>query len=164
MLQTIDRQPAEVLLHSLLDCGLTGLSPVGRSVVQAIAFSRGAFVSSTVLATQVGLKDRHALDRLLNNEGLPTYKQLAGWIRVLGWVLDWERARVAISNSALSTGRNAGVYARTVQRVTGLTWTEVRSRGSNWALLELLERCQVARLREARHLSPNGRLPARRPA
>jgi hypothetical protein len=138
------------LIHDLLPGSLTGLTPTGQAVVKAIALSGGGFVSSSVLARRLGLRDRHTLDRLLHNEGLPTYKELSGWIRVLGWVLDWERAGVALSSSALRTGKNAGIYARTVQRVTGLTWTQVRTRGSTWVLLELVSRCRPARLGEER--------------
>jgi hypothetical protein len=136
------------LIHDLLLCSLTGLTPAGGVVVRAITLSGGAFVSSSALARGLGLKDRYALDRLLHNEGLPTYKQLSGWIRVLGWVLDWEKERVALSSSALRTGKNAGIYARTVRRVTGLSWTQVRVRGSTWVLLELVSRCRLARLSE----------------
>jgi hypothetical protein len=130
-------------LPDLLHCGLGRLSPAAQAVVTAIVTAGGAFVSSSALARKVGLRDRYALDRLLQNEGLPTYKQFSGWIRVLGWVLDWEKNGVALSSSALRSGKNAGIYARTVRRVTGLSWTEVRQRGSTWVLLELIHRCRL---------------------
>ena len=132
------------LLPHLLQCSLLELSPSASAVVDAIAAGTGSFVSSTALARKLGLRDRHALDRLLQSEGLPTYKQLSGWIRVLGWVLSWETDRVALSSSALRSGKNAGIYARTVRRVTGLPWNEVRDRGSSWVLLELMDRCVKA--------------------
>lgn len=135
-----DCPPISRQLLLLLDSSLTPATANGSAVVRAIARSGGRFVSSTSLATQVGLQDRHALDRLLYNEGLPTYKRLSGWIRVLTWVLEWESTHRALSNAALGAGLNTEVYGRTVQRVTGQTWTEVRSRGSSWVLLELVGR------------------------
>jgi len=131
------------LVSDLLHCSLA-LSPPAQAVVRTIALGNGTFVSSTAVARSLGLKDRYALDRLLHSEGLPTYKQLSGWIRVLGWVLDWETDRVALSSSALRSGKNAAIYGRTVRRVTGLSWSEVRDRGSNWVLLELVRRCPKA--------------------
>jgi hypothetical protein len=141
------------LLENLLDCSLAGLSPAGHAVIHAITRSRGRFVTSTALAASLGLRDRHTLDRLLQSEGLPSYKQLSGWIRVLGWVLEWERARVALSSSALEEGLNAEVYGRTVQRVSGLTWTEIRARGSTWVLLELVGRCRPTTITTVRLIS-----------
>lgn len=114
---------------------------LGSAVRGAIASSDGTFVSSSVLARRVGLKNRHTLDRVLQNEGLQTYKQLSGWIRVLRWVVDWENDHVALSRSALRSGKNSGIYPRTVRRVTGLSWSQVRGRGSSWVLLELVSRC-----------------------
>ena len=119
----------------------------------AIARSGGRFVSSTSLARVVGLRDRHELDRLLHNEGLPTYKEISGWIRVLTWVLEWESTGVGLSSSALGAGLNAEVYGRKVQRVTGLSWTQVRSRGSTWVLLELVGRCRSTTATKVRLIS-----------
>jgi hypothetical protein len=135
------------LPQHLLDGSLAGLTSRGSAIVTAIVRSNGRFVSSTSFAREVGLRDRHELDRVLHNEGFPTYKVLSGWIRVLTWVLEWESTRVALSRSALGAGVNAEVYGRTVQRVTGLSWTKVRSRGSSWVLLELVGRCRPRQVR-----------------
>ncbi len=137
-------------LQLLLDCSLVSLTARGTVVVRAIVHSGSRFVNSTTLARRVGLRDRHQLDRLLHNEGLPTYKELAGWIRVLMWVVEWEQSGMALSTSALNAGLSPEAYGRTVVRVTGSSWTEVRSRGSTWVLLELARRCHPAQLQHGR--------------
>lgn len=131
--------PLLTILPGPLQWLLTQLSPAGRAVVLEIAECEGLFVSSTALAGLLGLRDRHALRRLLRDEGLPSYSQLAGWIRVVIWVVRYEERGVSLSEQALTMGCEPRSYYRTVRSVTGCTWREIRSRGSTWMACELEE-------------------------
>jgi hypothetical protein len=87
-------------------------------------------------AESLGLRNRHQLHRVLMADGLPCLEDLAGWIRLLGWVVDAETAGIALSRGALRAGKNTSSWYSTVQRLTGRTWGEVRDLGSAWVLLQ----------------------------
>jgi len=76
-------------------------------------------------------------------EGLPRLERLAGWIRVLGWVLAAELSDQSLSERELRTGRDPAVAYRTVKRVTGLPWGTVRRLGGAWVLLQLRDTCRT---------------------
>jgi hypothetical protein len=126
----------------LLHTTLPWLSPTGRLVVEAVVVSRGALRGADALAHAAGLANRHQLKRQLGREGLPPIESLCGWIRVLIWVMEWERTGIALSRSALKEGRDPAIRFRCVKRTTGYTWGEVQRLGSLWVLLQLMERCQ----------------------
>jgi hypothetical protein len=132
-----------VALSPLLRLVLQEVTPLARAVILGIAESEGLFVSSTELAASLGLKDRHALRRLLLEEGLPCYRQLAGWIRILIWLHRWEEDRMSLCRQASVTGHEPRSYYRTVQTVTGCTWREIQTRGALWTALTLLEQCRA---------------------
>jgi hypothetical protein len=126
------------LLHSTLPW----LSPTGRRIVEAVVVSRGALGAADALARSVGLANRHQLKRQLRREGLPPIESLCGWVRVLIWVMEWERTGIALSQGALKEGRDPAIRFRSVKRTTGYTWGEVQRLGSLWVLLQLMECCQ----------------------
>jgi hypothetical protein len=126
------------LLHSTLPW----LSPTGRRIVEAVVINRGAVGGADTLARSVGLTNRHQLKRQLGREGLPPIESLCGWVRVLIWVMEWERSGIALSRSALTEGRDPAIRFRSVKRTTGYTWGEVQRLGSLWVLLQLMECCQ----------------------
>jgi hypothetical protein len=126
----------------LLQTALHWLSPQGRAVVEHLILTQGYPSSASQLALAVGLRNRFQLSRLLEREGLPCLEDLAGWIRVMLWVSDWESRGVSLSQSALGAIRDPAACYRTVERVTGHRWNRVRSLGSTWVLLELVQCCR----------------------
>lgn len=126
---------------TLLQTALHWLSPQGHAVVHRLLVKGGHPGSAHEMAIAVGLKNRFQLARLLEREGLPCLQDLAGWIRVTLWALEWETSRVSLSQSALGSVRDPATYYRTVERVTGLNWNLVRELGSSWVLLALVECC-----------------------
>jgi hypothetical protein len=128
-------------IESLLLAALPRMSREGQKAVTMLARSCGAVARTDEIAEILGLRNRHALMRLLRDEGLPSYRELAGWIQVLAWQLEWENEHTSLARQASNVGRYAGSVYRTVRRVTGADWGEVQARGSHWVLLQLLARC-----------------------
>jgi hypothetical protein len=126
---------------TLLQTALHWLSPQGHAVVQRLIAKEGHTGSAHEMAVAVGLKNRFQLSRLLEREGLPCLQDLAAWIRVMLWTLEWETTQTSLSQSALGSVRDPATYYRTVERVTGLNWNLVRTLGSDWVLLGLVESC-----------------------
>ena len=127
---------------TLLQTALHWLSPQGHAVVECLIVREGFPRSAHETALSVGLRNRFQLARLLYREGLPCLEDLAGWIRVMLWVLEWEVSRTSLSQSALGAIRDPATCYRTVERVTGLGWNEVRTLGSTWVLFSLIECCR----------------------
>jgi len=100
----------------------------------------GARTSAARLAATVGLRSRFALSRLLTRNQLPTLTDLRGCLRVLRWLRTWETERVPLSHQALSNGEDPAAWYRTVKRVTGRDWAEIRRIGTKAAAAELRER------------------------
>lgn len=129
-------------LALLLDVGMPWISTVGRNVLMALVKRHGYPGPADSFAASVGIRNRYQLSRILQREGLPCLEELAGWIRLLTWVTSWETSGVPLSRSALSSLRDPSPMFRLVERLTGQTWTQVRSLGSQWVFLRLLERCR----------------------
>jgi hypothetical protein len=127
---------------ALLPGMLYWVSPAGQTILHTILAQRGVIGSTDQLAQCVGLQNRHLLNRVLRSDGLPPCNKLAAWIRVLFWAMEFEDTGASLTRQALATGRDPAVFCRTVRRVTGCDWKEVRHRGSVWILLELVARCQ----------------------
>jgi DNA-binding transcriptional regulator YdaS (Cro superfamily) len=126
---------------TLLQTALHWLSPQGHAVIQQLVATQGYAGSAHEIAVAVGLRNRFQLSRLLDREGLPSLENLAAWIRVMIWALEWETSKTSLSQSALGAIRDPAACYRTVERVTGLTWNKVRSLGSSWVLLAFVECC-----------------------
>ena len=129
-------------LALLLNVGMPWISTVGRNVLAALVKRHGYPGPADLFAASVGIRNRYQLGRILQREGLPCLEELAGWIRLLNWVTSWENSGVPLSRSALSSLRDPSPMFRLVERLTGQTWTQVRSLGSEWVFLQLLERCR----------------------
>jgi hypothetical protein len=85
---------------------------------------------------------RYRVARMLRREGLPQVEELAAWVRLLRWLILWQSDAGSLSRMALDAGLETSVCCRTIRRLTGATWTEARERGSDWALILLVERCR----------------------
>lgn len=129
-------------IERLLDAAFPRLSSSGQKALMMLARRCAILPRCDSFAALIGAKNRFALSRLLHDEGLPSYRELAGWIQILAWDLKWEREHKSLAQQASSVGRYPGSLYRTVRRVTGVGWDEVRARGSDWVLLQLLACCR----------------------
>lgn len=123
-------------LATMVQCIVPSLSPVSARALNALIESRGIFLAANGFARSLGLRNRDQLRRILASDHLPCLEDLAGWIRVLGWTLEAERSGVALSASVLNEGKEPGSCYRTVKRLTGRSWGEVRACGSHWVLIQ----------------------------
>lgn len=124
-------------LHSVLPT----LSQRTRVILDALLTGDGSMGSVRAAAERMGLRNRFALARLLRADGLPPPRELADWVRMLLWVTDYERRPVSLFRLAIRYHRSPAVCYRTVKRLTGLRWTDVRARGVSWVLRTFLHRC-----------------------
>src|SRR5207247_8256741 len=89
----------------------------------------------------VGLRDRHQRARGLRRDGLPPLEQLAGWARVLYWMLEAEARDSSLLELARREQLDPAVAYRLVHRVTGLRWSQVRRAGLAAMLARFREGC-----------------------
>lgn len=137
--------PLSVLLHAALAWVSPSLFVVVDALVRRrgyVGSRRGKLGPADGFALSLGFRNRYQLSRRLQKEGLPNLENLAGWIRVLGWVQDWESSGRAISRSALDSERDPRTCYKTVERLTRLPWSAVRDRRFDWALLVFLTECR----------------------
>ena len=127
-------------LTSLLQTALPELSPASRAVVNTLACRNGNAPSARELADWVGLRDRYQLARALRRDGLPPLEQLAGWTRVLYWMMEAETSGLSLRQLAQREGIDPAVAYRLVNRVTGQPWSQAQRAGVPVALLRLRER------------------------
>jgi hypothetical protein len=129
---------------TLLECLLLG--QLGHApyqvlrVLSALIHAEGRVLSMDRVAAGLGLRSRHQLARQLARAGAPPFGELAGWIQVLVWVWGWETGQIGLAQSALAVQREPAACYRTVHRVTGAEWRQVRVRGVAWVLGELVRR------------------------
>jgi len=117
-------------------------SPLGRAVFDHIAAVRGQIGSAQLLARRVGLVSRHQLHRRLQRDGLPSAHRLAGWARILAWVVETERTGRSLFDIAIRAGLDPPTCYRTVTRITHAHWSTVCKNGSKWVLLRFLDQCK----------------------
>lgn len=127
-------------LTSLLQTALPELSSASRAVVSTLGCLNGNVTSAREMAAWVGLRDRYQLARVLRRDGLPPLEQLAGWTRVLYWMLEAESSGASLRQLAQRERVDPAVAYRLVQRVTGLPWSQAQRAGVPVALLRLRER------------------------
>lgn len=118
------------------------LSDAGRQALQRLAETRGRVGRADFLAAAVGLRNRHQLARLLRREGLPQVEELAGWICVLNWIIEWEARQTPLFKLAISSHLPPPTCYRMVKRLTGVTWTQARHRGLAWVLFAFMRQCR----------------------
>jgi hypothetical protein len=126
----------------MLEAALQDLSPEGRKVLILLVRSGAMNASCNQITRLLGARNRYALSRWLRRSGLPSYRELLGWLQVLTWVVEWEDRRTSLSAQAFDTERYPSTLYRTVRRVTGTEWSQVQAKGSLWVLLQLVDRCR----------------------
>jgi YVTN family beta-propeller protein len=127
-------------LTSLLQTALPELSSASRAVVSTLGCLNGNAPSARDMAVWVGLRDRYQLARVLRRDGLPPLEQLAGWTRVLYWMLEAETSGASLRQLAQRERVDPAVAYRLVHRVTGLPWSQAQRAGLSLALLRFRER------------------------
>lgn len=132
---------ARTTLVSVLAATFHDGPPLLRSLLPTIARRVSWRTSADEVARDLGLGDRYRLAHRLKAEGLPSFGELMGWVRVLLWAVEWEESGTPLADQASQEDRYASQYYREVRRVTGLGWRQVRERGSVWVLAELRARC-----------------------
>src|SRR5207245_7695845 len=138
-------------LTNVLQTALPPLSAPSRAVVSGSACCNGHGASAGEIAAWVGVRDAHQLARGVRRDGLPPLEQLAGWARVLYWVLAAESGDRSLLELARREQLDPAVAYRLVHRVTGLRWSQVRRAGLAAMLAQFRERCRD------RFLSPRPR-------
>ena len=126
-------------LTSLLQTALPELSPASRAVVNTLGCLNGNAPSARDMAAWVGLRDRYQLARALRRDGLPPLEYLAGWTRVVYWLLEAESSGASLRQLAQREQVDPAVAYRLVHRVTGLPWSQAQRAGLTVALLQLRE-------------------------
>jgi len=125
------------ITERLFDAVLPHSADTARKVVRELVASQGTFGSAVALSHAVGFRNRHQLARELTRERMPALQDLAGWVRTLLWTAEWEIHGRAISNAALRDAADPAIRYRTVERVTGRPWSEVRQLGTGWLIVQL---------------------------
>jgi hypothetical protein len=117
------------------------VSPPTREILELLSTFHG--LSSELLARKITKHSRHQVARILSRDGLPCLKRLRSWIRLIDWLFQWEAKSTSLYDSAISQDLNPAQCYRSVKRLTGLRWSEVRTRGLAWLLLNLQEHCHL---------------------
>ncbi len=125
-------------LHTVIQTARPGMTVFPRAILDAILLSEGSIGSARFVADELRLGSRFRLARLLKREGLPSLRRLAGWAAIDGWVSAAEREGTSLFRLALRWHRHPSACYRLVKEVTGVTWGEVRKRGSEWVEREIL--------------------------
>jgi hypothetical protein len=113
-----------------------------HATMRALLETRGVVGNADAFAHSVGMRDRHQLAYELHQAGLPALRSLAGWIRVAIWVAEAELKGVSLCCAALCEAQDPGSRYRSVKRVTGLQWSQVRARGFVWVVEEFARSCR----------------------
>ena len=124
-----------------LHTALPHLSTRAQTIVDALLLSGGDLGTAKQLAFHIGESNRFGLARLLRREGLPPLHSLAAWTRVLIWVDTAERSGCSLCQLAFRYKKDPAVCYRTVKRVTGLKWGDLRRRGSLRVIADFIAIC-----------------------
>lgn len=107
-----------------------------RRIVRAILHAPSAFYSADGFARSVGLLDRHRLNRCLRRAGLPNFRAITAFGRIL-----------SMRDSAQMLGRS--ICAHAIRQNIDPAWiyrTIYRLTGKRWSVLEALSREQFIEL------------------
>jgi len=114
-----------------------------RAVVEAVLLCGGPIGSAQCVAPHLGLRNRFELARLLKREGLPPLHDLAAWASVLAWLDRAECTGSSLCELAFRARKDPATCYRTVKRVTGRRWVELRQLGSRWVIEQFVAHCRA---------------------
>ena len=123
---------------------LPPLSARGQAIVDALLLTGGPIGTAQRVAPRLGLRNRFELARLLKRDGLPPLHELAAWATILAWLETAERTQYSLCRLAFRCRKDPAVCYRTVKRITGLGWREVRLHGSEWLIGQFAARVRHA--------------------
>jgi len=134
------------------------LSFRSRAVVEAVFLSGGSIGTAQQVAPHLGLHNRFELARFLKREGLPPLHDLAAWASVLAWMDRSEQTGCSLCQLAFGAKRDPAVCYRTVKRITGLQWRDLRRKGLAWVVDRFVARCCGTDADASRPSEPRSRL------
>jgi len=127
-------------LAALMLATLHWISPATREVVIQLSTFQG--IRTDVLARHITRRSRHQIARILAHDGLPCLKKLRMWVRLTGWLLQWESEQTSLYRLAIAQDMDPAACYRAVKKLTGLSWRSARARGLAWLLGELGKSCR----------------------
>lgn len=113
--------------------------PIIRALIAELGSERHR-QRAEVLAKRLGLRNRFHLAHLLSKRKLPSLVSLRAVLRVVTLVHQWETQRASLARQALRNGQDPAAWCKTVRRVTGHRWREIRETGANAVAAELARR------------------------
>ena len=135
-------------LARVLNDVLPPLSRTARAVVEVLVCSNGLITDADPVPTYLGLRTRHQVARALRRAGLPPLEELAGWTRVLYWLLQSEQTGASLFNLARQAELEPATCYRLVRRLTGQPWSRVRRDGIDAAIRRFRESLKPSRTDE----------------
>ena len=96
---------------------------VVRAIVRAVLSAPNAYYSADGFALRVGLRNRHQLNRCLRRAGLPTFRVMAAFGRILSLRDGAQATDHSICAWAIEKHIDPAWVYRTVRRLTGITWS-----------------------------------------
>ena len=107
---------------------LQGLAdPHIRTIIRAVLMSPDAYYSADGFARSIGLHDRHRLNRCLHRAGLPTFRAISAFVRILSLRDSAQILGRSICAHAIEQGVDPAWIYRTVYRLTGEHWSTLQA-------------------------------------
>ncbi len=131
----------KVRLLARLRTRLTWVSERGWMVVRALHTGEQVRPRLKVLTEEAGFRSRYQLAYHLKRNGLPPYRELAGWMALLGWVETAENEGRSLCAQTLAEGLDPAYRYRMAKRLTGLGWRELCDQGLDWTIDRFVEAC-----------------------
>lgn len=97
------------------------------------------FISADAVAELLGLSSRHVLARRLQYIGLPPFRELHMWVRLLAMLGESDPAHPSLSALALRRGSDPSSWFRLVKRLTGRRWSELASLDAPQLAMEIAD-------------------------
>ncbi|MES2305491.1 MAG: hypothetical protein V4558_08285 [Gemmatimonadota bacterium] len=115
------------------------------SLLAAVLANPHAFHSADGFARKLGLRNRHHLNRLLREAGLPPFRTLATAVRLTSLLADAGAIRGSLCSASQRAGFDPAWVYRSLKRLTGRGWKELRGLSSYEVVRMTCARCDRAR-------------------
>jgi hypothetical protein len=135
---------------------LSWAGPLPLRLLAAWTAQRRTTASAQNVALAMGFTSRHQLARALQRDGLPPFEYLTAWFSVINWLVRAEEAGISLCELTIEDARDPAVRYRSVKRMTGKGWAEVRTLGSRWLVGQFADACVAHHLA---HAAETGSMP-----